>query len=165
MRRRRIAKLRSENPNLSGADIARVVGVCRERVSYVLMVEGLATKVPPAPRPHRYCLNCGKELIKNTYFCNRDCRSAASRMTLVCDVCGSHFERTRGEIRKSRNIHSSHTFCSKRCQGRWLGKTYGGRRNVPRPRESNREVALGSEAKGGKGGSGILKHLTPVAST
>ena len=130
IRRRRIAKLRRENPNLREADIARVVGVCRERVSHVLMAEGLPTKVPSVPRVQRYCLYCGKE-TENLYFCNQQCRSAAARVTLVCDVCGKQFERTRCDIRKSLNINSIHIFCGKRCQGTWLGKTYGGRRYVP----------------------------------
>ena len=93
-----ITQLREKNPSMTATEIARLVGTTRQRVWYVLHTAGLPTAAIVEP----------------------------SHLTLTCDECGEGFKRRACEERIgiARNPNKT-VFCSKRCQGRWLGRTAG----------------------------------------
>jgi len=97
-REKQITRLRENNPSMTVTEIARLVGTTRQRVWYVLHTAGLPTAVIVELRD----------------------------LTLTCDECGESFKRRACEERigKARNPNKM-VFCSKRCHGRWLGRTAG----------------------------------------
>ena len=109
-------------------DIGIKVGRSRERVRQILKNEGLPTL--------RYkqrlfiCQNCESEYdIKNNdykskIFCSAKCRWEYSNPLVICDWCGGLFRRRIGALTHKRMKHT-HYYCSKYCQGKYLGFTYG----------------------------------------
>lgn len=127
---KRILELREHGPSISNTKIADVTGVTKAWVGFVLNREGLL----PARRPKlvRYCPVCGHEARARSRFCGDECsainnqhRRDSHRIWLQCDMCGRRFQRLLSEYKKSLKANSKYTFCDNRCQGRWLGLTYG----------------------------------------
>jgi len=127
---KRILELRGYNSSLTNTEIASIIGVTRAWVGFVLRREGLL----PTGRPKlvRYCPVCGHEARVRSRFCSDECEATSNqhqrdshRIWLQCDACGRWFQRLLSEYKKSLKANSKYTFCDNRCQGRWLGLTYG----------------------------------------
>jgi hypothetical protein len=116
------------NPSLSYAEVGRLLGVSRERIRQV---------AGQARRPARYCSACGRRVrllhdgvTQTAYaqgFCS-DCWTAEKARrreehlrTFVCEWCGSVFSRSIGSVRRQEDRGRRIRWCSKRCQGKWLG--------------------------------------------
>jgi hypothetical protein len=85
---------------------------------------------------HRICEQCGKEFWRihqatggesgsGSRFCSKACRSTGAKVSLVCEQCGKHFERGASIVRGNLKKGQRHIWCSKKCQGVWLGRGYG----------------------------------------
>jgi len=83
----------------------------------------------------RYCKNCGKEFTGVGLYCSDECKDIYHNKTckteLVCANCGKAFVRGNGAV-KSRLIPSQQKqkrtndyFCSRQCQGKYIGRTFG----------------------------------------
>ena len=80
--------------------------------------------------PEFTCRQCGKPINnKNRIFCNQDCSQKYHKAFLTCSYCSKEFETTTffASLRIRKSI-SGLIFCSKHCQGAWLGKNHGGGR-------------------------------------
>ena len=130
----RLRELLSSGRPYTLQQLADELGVTRERVRQ-LCVKYRLQRLSPHPK-HR-CSACDKRLRHDnrTGLC-RDC--LYPRVRLVCSACGKSFQRYAGAHRQwAKRRLTNLTFCSKRCMGRWLGKTYGSgtSRKVARTRQ------------------------------
>jgi endogenous inhibitor of DNA gyrase (YacG/DUF329 family) len=126
----KVRALREANPVARTRSMAKKVGVSRQRVHQILIKLGLDTSPP---------FVSGALVTKPCYLCDQLVTRYASRMKsgrircsgqhwikLRCLTCERHF---------SRRLHmhrSDRAFCTKRCQGKWLGTHYGRHRPVNR---------------------------------
>ena len=120
-RTRMILALRRQNPQLTGADIGRLVGVSRERVRQVLQEEQLVT------RKSYKCTQCGKYFVEgyNYELCSSECRRAKYYSPIKCVTCGTMFWRLKSvvRIRERRPEYTSKLqFCSMSCSSRRPGR-------------------------------------------
>lgn len=128
--KRLVLETRSRSPEMPMSQIAKAVGISRERVRQILKQQGLPTRALPTKALPQFCSDCGAPISKTNRSglcakCFKNYRFGQSRVTLVCEVCGSTFERTRTHYRMAMKRGYRHQFCSHVCQGRWLGRHYG----------------------------------------
>ena len=120
--RKTVRDLRMGNPRMLAAEIAEQVGVSRERVRQILNSEGLPTRIAPRLRP---CKVCGNPITNNNakYYCSMACLTKDHQVSLVCSICGKPFKiRTCDYEHRLRHKKTNLWFCSKVCQGKWLGQ-------------------------------------------
>lgn len=133
--RAEIVRLHQENPCWPAVRIARLLGLSKQWVSLVLIEAGLTSR-----HTEVQCLNCGKVFRlrpsrqRKQKFCSVACYHAYTYITLLCEVCGCSFQRRATYVVWRLNHPApltgriyEHIFCSKRCQGMWLGTRYNGR--------------------------------------
>ena len=116
--RRLVIAIRTENPDISAAEISRRLGITRERVRQILKREGLVTRVPTIRRKYG-CIKCGIEFIKTPNSSYKHCESCledfhSSRQNSVvefsCLRCGNLRQQARSQYMTA-NRH----FCSLAC--------------------------------------------------
>ena len=122
------ARMLAVNPSLTYAEIARLLGVSRERIR---QVAGKGRLQP------RVCRTCGKQIkvLRNGVtqaayrqrYC-RDCwnaekeqRRSARDFDFICETCGIRFSRKVGIVRRQRKAGQQIRWCSRQCHGKWLG--------------------------------------------
>ena len=127
--RQKVFEIRQEHPNKSATEIAIEVGISRERVRQILTKLGLPTKVRNPYIP-RHCRDCGRILSKTTkgvlcFACFNLQRRKETLAELTCFQCRKTFYRSKAlhNIKKEKGY--KHTFCNRKCLGRWLGLNYG----------------------------------------
>lgn len=106
---------------LPEAKIARIAGVSRQRIHQLEQRFGRGL-LAPSGRPGKKCKLCGKKIHK-TYclLCWRKV-NVAKFVILHCETCGRAFSRQWGQYYARVKKGSKHTWCSRKCQGEWLGK-------------------------------------------
>lgn len=122
--RNAVLAFRQQNPIMKAVDIARGVGISRERVRQILNKYNLPTAIYKVPY---ICQDCGKILRngnQNRKWC-KECRTNHLKVELVCETCGKSFLREGWLYRKSQRRGYKHIWCSKQCQGYWLGFNFG----------------------------------------
>ena len=120
--RKDVVSLRVNNPHMKGSEIARLVGISRERVRQILNTQGLLVRSVPRVRP---CKVCGKPITHShaKYYCSRACFHRDHQVLLVCSTCGKHFLiPTSDYTLRLRDKKTNRWYCSKKCQGKWLGQ-------------------------------------------
>lgn len=81
-------------------------------------------------RTLRTCNSCGEEFRIGSdrpgLFCSKECWSDYHKADLVCGYCGKEFKRPYSDVRAwaKRGIQEG-PFCSRECQGKWLGEEHG----------------------------------------
>ena len=127
-----VVRLRKEHPDWTLERLGNEVGVTRERIRQILKQFDLPTRgykrfyagfneCPKCLGPKRdyriVCITCHREKYPQTYL-----------LTCVNKKCGREFERGgaqhRASIKRYPNAGKM-TFCSKRCQGEYIGKHFG----------------------------------------
>ena len=110
--------------------------VSRERVRQIAAIAGI-TKWLKKRRPYVICPICGSTYRK-IHVDSKTCSKACSKVYIkahrnptvmtrrICESCGGVFFRKTYLVRKA----SPARFCSKKCQGSWVGKHYGKGRPV-----------------------------------
>lgn len=74
------------------------------------------------------CKNCNSEYYPKSAgnrYCSDKCKRDFYLISLSCEICGEEFK-----VRKAYNKLRKSRFCSKKCQGRWLGLNYGTNKNL-----------------------------------
>ena len=118
---RQVLHLRTNDPTISASDMARAVGVSREWVRQTLVTLGLSTRKPPLPV--RLCPVCQTVIPRKiNKFCSTECMSASRRVTLTCLNCKQEFQRRRRLHLRNLEKGYKYIWCSRQCQGQWLGK-------------------------------------------
>lgn len=120
---KRAIEIRQKSPCLSSQDIAKKLGVSRERIRQILSRENLPVR---RVRTFKYkCNHCGKP-TNNRLFCSMKCQSDYHTISLTCDFCGKLFNRKSYAEQRNIRIHNSELiFCTKQCQGSWLANNHG----------------------------------------
>jgi len=119
--RSQVRDLRSANLLMKMSEIARIVGVSRQRVYKILQEEGLPTKHHIRKCLYK-CPVCGK--ITSRKFCSGECRKEWLQIPVICSECGNLFIRSRRQFMNCYPNHNNVLFCSKKCTGKWLNKNY-----------------------------------------
>ena len=95
--------------------------ISKERVRQLLKRHGIQ-RLPKSAKVASLCGRCFLPLLDTNHSgLHLSCR----KVTLICEVCGKSFERSRSAYNASVKKGYSHTWCSKSCQGRWVGRTHG----------------------------------------
>ena len=121
----KLKELLAEGDPYTLQQLADLLGVTRERVRQLCVQHGLERV---RPRQRRRCSACAKVLRNDnrTGFC-RSC--LYPKVWLVCSTCGRSFQRSEAERRaRDKRRITNLVFCTKRCMGAWLGKTYGSKK-------------------------------------
>lgn len=116
--------IRQANPCATLQQIGDKLNITREGVRQLLKARGIETK-SYRQRQLYECLNCGAP-TRNRMFCDRECRKQYGQIPIECEVCHKIFYRWRSQIIPYGIKKREHMFCSKKCQGVWLGKSHGG---------------------------------------
>ena len=116
-----IVCLRSANPEMKAAHIAREIGISREAVRQILNKIGLPTKVGIAPI--LLCEFCKVENISrgNSKFCSRKCYADSRYIYLKCMDCGIDFKRREKLHATNLKRGQIFIFCGRSCFGRYFG--------------------------------------------
>jgi transcriptional regulator with XRE-family HTH domain len=103
--RKQVIELRSANLSMTGSEIAKKVGISRQRVFQILQQEGLPTGHPIKKLQYQ-CPVCGN--ISPRKFCCNECKKKWHQVPIVCTRCGKLFLRklTRVINDRGRNSHS-----------------------------------------------------------
>ena len=122
--KKKIVRLRHQQPLMSNAEIGREVGVSRSYVADILKKNDLVTNVPHQLYI-KHCAICGNVMNKRrlSLTCSQHCRFLYGRIKVECSYCTVEFYLRRSEVvqrykRGYKNIH-----CSRLCYTR-------GRRDV-----------------------------------
>jgi len=120
-----------EFEHLPESDIARKVGVSRQRIHELERKFRLCTMAPRSPKLMlipRPCPVCGKQMKPSggkRKHCSMLCRKASTvRLKLTCFICGKEFVRLWSQAKRYKR-----SFCSGHCHGvyicrvRWSKKT------------------------------------------
>lgn len=107
------------------ATIARERSTSRQSVQNILQRAGVWHK---RPKQEYTCASCGKALShRNLSGKCRKCYWEERRIELTCDVCGLKKKITRSDYHARQKAGRRFFFCSKCCQGKWLGERNRGR--------------------------------------
>ena len=110
----RVWRLRFNNPRLSAVEIARQVGVTRERIRQILVALHMPTRIKA--EPVKWCRACGTSVPRVKMFCSRVCQSKFHNIEVICYGCGVGFTLRRSvyQVRKGRN-HPTRLWHSRAC--------------------------------------------------
>ncbi len=125
--RDKVVALREAHPNMRAIEMAKTLGVTRERVRQILFRAGLPTQTLRNPRPMPTCGKCGLKIarVNKSGLCIRCKVTAVPTQQFSCAYCGAPiYERLcpgHKNIILAKKVH----FCDKRCQGKWVAENYG----------------------------------------
>lgn len=122
-KRQQVKQARELNPCASATDIARQVGVSRQRVCEILKSENLPTR---RHIQRRSCIICGTPLPSNQMIlCSPECRLEYHHPQVECAWCGKLFRISY----KWELFRNERNFCSTSCRSkRWSPINLSGRR-------------------------------------
>ena len=120
------------NPALTYAEIARLLGVSRERIR---QVAGRRRRNP------RVCKICGQPIhlrrngvtqtayslmyCAHCWIAAKERRRNGHQVAFTCETCGKIFSRTAGVVKRMEKRGHKIRWCSRQCQGVWLGANHG----------------------------------------
>lgn len=128
LRNNPVLHIRDTNPCATLEEIGGMTGLSRQRVHQILRKAGRPTARTPVQRS--LCRTCGVDIGTSRTkrrHCSRQCQFEAKHMWLTCTECGqeNHYL-----VSTKATSTASYSFCSRKCQGRYLGKHFGrGRKN------------------------------------
>jgi endogenous inhibitor of DNA gyrase (YacG/DUF329 family) len=116
-----------KNPCLTLEQIGHKFGITRQRVDQILLSVDIHIGKRRKTRP--LCLNCGKPCKRmKAVYCSVKCFNEQHRLTLICHTCGKTITRSQSAVLRT-ETNPEYTekkfYCSNRCKGANIGKTYG----------------------------------------
>lgn len=118
-----ILELKQKNPNWSLRQIAYEVGVSRQYVFKIIGKQGKNLNSTPV----KNCIYCGDEFKSyNSFYCSRNCQINSKQVIMTCCICGKVFSELKSQaVARLKRSKSKKIYCSKKCFGKFIGKTYG----------------------------------------
>lgn len=119
--RKQVKDLRSSSLCMTMSEIAKRVGISRQRVYQILRKDGFPTK----HRVHKNqyeCLVCGTP--SEYKLCSKKCKKKWQQIPVTCTRCGKLFFRNKHEFLHNYKNHGFALFCSRHCVGKWLAENY-----------------------------------------
>jgi len=117
-RDRLVQMVTAEPSKYHEAELGRMLGVRRQRVHAIAVVEEVHHLIKCQRRC--ICTRCGRHttarLCWSCWLKELDSR----KVTCACDECGRVFTRLRYRVKRYK-----HHFCSQSCKGKYLGRHYG----------------------------------------
>ena len=104
--------LRQENPFLSMVDIAKRLGVSKQRIHFLLKQEHLSTSCIKLKKAV-YCKVCGKP-TKGTKTC-KECHFTYYFFKVNCAFCHVPFYLRTCEIRRRQKYGYNNIYCGRKC--------------------------------------------------
>lgn len=111
----KIQRLRKQDPEIKASDMAKILGISRERVRQILLMLKLPTQVPPNDK---FCKDCGVHLSPSRYKRQKRCVSCRkiyikhrSWVEVQCTWCGKSVIKLRSSIKN--NLHFN--LCNRKC--------------------------------------------------
>ena len=119
-----VIELLGEDPSLTNLELATRLGVTRSRISQIRI---RLKQRPPSRRVDWHpCQACGSPVRKRAKFCNRTCQGLwTGGVKLTCETCDKVFIRGSAQVAQRVRAGQKHIWCSKECQGSWLGNWRG----------------------------------------
>ncbi len=125
-RRNKALLLLATCPGMRQVDVARQVGLSKERVRQLAMKYRL--RVPRVVMPWPTCAFCGEPVRKRgNKHCSVQCWNLARKadtlkrsLHYVCETCGEEFIVAPSDVKQRKG-----RFCSHQCWGSYAGKTWG----------------------------------------
>jgi hypothetical protein len=119
----RLIELLDEDPNLDNMTLATRLGVTRARISQLRI---RLNRRPIKRKNWHPCMVCDNLVRERAKFCSVDCRKLWSGgVKLTCETCGKQFIRGTAIVSQRMNAGQKHIWCSRKCQGTWLGNWRG----------------------------------------
>ena len=112
---KKVIQYRKKFPEMRTAEIAKVVGLTRERVRQILRDEGLSTRI--SPKAQRYCSQCKNPVSGSTVTC-RKCIRENAWVIVPCSTCGADKEVRKSTHRyrqKEESHYSGKYYCNRQC--------------------------------------------------
>ena len=122
----RVVELREANPTMPYSEIARLIGVTRQRVQQIATELGMSSKGPCYKR----CVMCDRVYLRKEgrgRYCSYYCLMHAYHVLLRCEVCKQLFWRNRSAFNAMIKRKYGHVYCSRQCMGRQFGSKNKGR--------------------------------------
>lgn len=130
--RKQVRELRSAYLCMTMSEIAKKVGVSRQRVYQILQKDGFPTKHQHYVRKNLYeCPVCGT--TSEHKFCSDACKNKWQQIPVICSRCGKLFSRNRRVLLRNYRRHSRALFCSRYCIGMWLAENYSSNKRYLKP--------------------------------
>ena len=120
-----VRQLRLEHPRITQIDLARRIGVTRERVRQILKRLGLQAVVPPPPVPWT-CAGCkttfqlsphSRQHQTKRKYCDTHCRTLALWGIYPCEICGIDQAVRHKDYQHRKSINRTFT-CSMTCRSK-----------------------------------------------
>ncbi len=110
----RVWAIREGNPRALAVNIAKEVGVSRERVRQILVRFDLPTRI--LKEPTNWCCFCVKPIPKAKLYCSRYCHERGHKVQVVCRACGVEFTLRLSVYHvRSRRSKAGGLWCSRAC--------------------------------------------------
>jgi len=160
--RQKVRELRSTNLCMNMSEIARKVGISRQRVYQILREEGLPTKHHLKMTQYA-CVVCGT--ISAHKFCCDNCKKKWQQIPVICTRCGKLFTRNRHQFLTNYRHFNNSLFCSRDCSSKWWAEHYGFKAypdhisNKPRIRKHNWDSIWKMHLETGYGSMRLSKLL------
>ena len=127
--RDRILAIRERNPTATGVEMAREIGLSRQRIQQVLVKLGLPTEFPK----YNPCKMCDTQVPlypQGLRFCSQECKTRdfeSRRTSFNCEQCGKEFKILTSAVKARRKLglYKPGRWCSHKCGGAWLGVNVG----------------------------------------
>ncbi len=118
-----VIDFRKANPCFTMETVATHFGCTREYVRQILKANGMPTW---HLFTHKHCIVCGKDMYQDRIsFCSNKCKREHVNIPIECENCGKIFTvRASYLLSRIRTKRPEPRFCSKRCQGAWIGKNH-----------------------------------------
>ena len=118
--RQQILDIAQKRPNTNSAEVARLLGVSRERIRQLRHAMGLPTKYPKPLQTHK-CKKCDNQISMRRLYCGQPCRYGSEKGTVQCTYCNELFLREQRYITRAKKNGRIISFCCKQHHGKWLG--------------------------------------------
>lgn len=106
-------------------DVSKELGITRERARQMYNKLGYTNK-KDFKAEDLFCKNCNKKLSEKRTYCSRECKLSFTKnkywMTSPCKKCGKEISHLKSMIDRYP------VFCSKYCQGSYLGSSLNGKK-------------------------------------
>jgi predicted amidophosphoribosyltransferase len=122
--KKKIIRLRTRQPLLTGSEISRKLEISRQYVTKVLKNAGLNNKQPHYKKKIMLCKVCGARTPRNQKVCpTGDCKEKYFHVDVECSFCHYKFNLQRSHVIQRYTRGMKHIYCSQKCYG--LGQRDG----------------------------------------
>ena len=122
--KKKIIRLRTRQPLLTGSEISRKLNVSKQYVHQVLKKAALNNRQPHYKKRIIFCKVCGNMTPDNQMICpTEECQRKYYHVDVECSFCHHKFQLQRSHVIQRYQRGMKHIYCSQKCYG--LGQRDG----------------------------------------